>query len=125
VTDQDDVRRIALELPEVQERDDRFAFCVLNKGKQKDLAWVWMERPAPKAARIPRPDVLAIRVGGDAEKQALLAADPTKFFTEPHYNGFPAILVRLPEISPAELQELLTDAWRIQAARALVNTFDS
>ena len=125
MADQDDVRRIAVALPEVEERDDRFAFAVPNKGKLKDLAWIWLERPGPKQPRIPRPDVLAIRVSGDTEKQALLAADPTKFFTEPHYNGFPAVLVRLPEITPTELQELLTDAWRIQAPRALVKTFDS
>ena len=125
MADQDDVRRIAVALPEVQERDDRFAFAVPNKGKLKDLAWIWMERTAPKQPRIPRPDVLAIRVAGDPDKQALLAADPAKFFTEPHYNGFPAILVRLPAVAPDELQELLTDAWRLQAPRALVKEFDS
>jgi hypothetical protein len=125
VADQDDVRRIALGLPEVEENDDRFAFAVPAKGKMKDLAWIWMERPAPKAPRIPRPDVLAIRVDGEGGKQALLAADPAKFFTEPHYNGFPAVLVRLPTITAEELQELLTDAWRLQAPRALVKEFDS
>lgn len=124
MADQDDVRRIALELPEVVERDDRFAFAVPNKGKLKDLAWIWMERHGPKEPRVPRPDVVAIRVDGDVGKQALLASDPAKFFTEPHYNGFPAVLVRLPEITPAELQELLTDAWRLQAPRALVKEFD-
>jgi hypothetical protein len=124
VADQDDVRRIALELPEVVERDDRFAFAVPSKGKLKDLVWIWLERPEPKAPRIPRPDVVAIRVDGDASKQALLAADPAKFFTEPHYNGYPAVLVRLPAISSAELRELLTDAWRLQAPRALVKEFD-
>jgi hypothetical protein len=125
MADQDDVRRIALALPEVQESDDTFAFSVPNKGKDKGLAWIWMRREAPKTPRIPEPDVLAIRVNGDAEKQALLAADPTKFFTEPHYNGFPAILVRLSAISPEELAELLTEAWRIQAPRALVKAFEA
>jgi hypothetical protein len=50
----------------------------------------------------------------------LLAADPDKFFTEPHYNGFPAVLVRLPAIDTGELAELITDAWRCQAPHALV-----
>lgn len=54
-----------------------------------------------------------------AEKEELLAADPEKLFTEPHYNGFPAVLVRLPAIGAAELAELITDAWRCQAPRAL------
>jgi hypothetical protein len=125
VADQDDVRRIALELPEVHEAEDGFAFSVPNKGKDKGIAWVWMQRVTPKKPRVPQPEVLAVRVAGDAEKQALLAADPAKFFTEDHYNGFPAILVRLPAITPEELRELLTDAWRTQAPRALVATFDN
>jgi hypothetical protein len=63
--------------------------------------------------------VLAVRVASLAEKEELLAADPEKFFTEPHYNGFPAVLVRLPAIDADELAELITDAWRCQAPRAL------
>jgi hypothetical protein len=50
----------------------------------------------------------------------LLASDPDKFFTEPHYNGFPAVLIRLPAIEADELRELITDAWRCQAPRGLV-----
>jgi hypothetical protein len=120
VADQDDVRRIALELPEVREDDDHFAFSV---GK-KAIAWVWSKREAPKQPRVPEPGVLAIRVGGAAEKQALLGADEEKFFTEDHYNGFPAVLVRLAAVDEVELRELLTDAWRIQAPRALVKQHD-
>jgi hypothetical protein len=60
-------------------------------------------------------------VAGQGVKQELLASsNGGKFFTEPHYNGFPAILVRLPAIEEDELRELLTDAWRCQAPRALV-----
>lgn len=120
MADQAEVRRIALSLPEVEEAEDRFAFSVRGKA----IAWIWMERPAPKAPRIPRPDVLAIRVPNAAEKETLLGADPDKFFTEPHYNNFPAILVRLPTTTPTELRELLTEAWRTQAPKSLVKTFD-
>lgn len=49
MADQDDVRRLALELPEVTENDDRFAFSIGKKG----IAWVWLERSAPKAPRVP------------------------------------------------------------------------
>lgn len=49
--------------------------------------------------------------------------DPGKFFTEPHYNGFPAVLVRLPAIDAGELAELITDAWRCQAPRSLAADF--
>ena len=44
-------------------------------------------------------------------------ADPEKFFTEPHYNGFPAVLVRLPAVTAAELRQLLGEAYRCQAPR--------
>jgi hypothetical protein len=54
----------------------------------------------------------------------LLAADAAKFFTEPHYNGFPVVLVRLPAIGAGELAELITDAWRCQAPKALVDSFE-
>ena len=64
-----------------------------------------------------------MRVASLAEKEELLAADPEKFFTEPHYNGFPAVLVRLPAIDAGELGELITDAWRSQAPRALAAEF--
>jgi len=118
---QEDVRRIALSLPGTSEGQDHFAFSVENKGKQKGFAWVWMERAEPGQPRAPRPDVLAVRVRDQAEKAALLAGDPERFFTEPHYNGFPAVLVRLPRVTRAQLHRLLVDAWRCQAPRALVS----
>jgi hypothetical protein len=124
VATQDDVRRAALALPDTSEADDRFAFSVLNKGKAKGIAWVWHERVQPKKARVPNPDVVAIRVEDEAEKQALLAEDGDKFFTEPHYNGYPAILVRLAAIEADELEELIVDAWRCMAPKALVAAYD-
>lgn len=74
---------------------------------------------------MPRPDVLAVRVDGQGQKQMLLESDPATFFTTDHYNGYPAVLVRLPEVDNTELAELLTDAWRVQAPRALVKQFDA
>jgi len=120
VATQKDVREIALALPGVREDDDRFAFSVEHGGKANGLAWVWLERLAPNQPRVPRPDVLAVRVANQDEKAARLAGAPEKFFTEPHYNGFPAVLVRLPEITRAELRKLIGDAWRCQAPRPLV-----
>jgi hypothetical protein len=124
MADQADVRRIALSLPETGEADDRFAFSVEHRGKQKGFAWVWQERIAPKKPRVPNPEVLAVRVADEGDKQMLIAADAEKFFTEPHYNGFPAVLVRLPAIGVDELEELLIDGWRCQAPRALVEEFE-
>ena len=71
------------------------------------------------------PDVIAVRVANKGDKEALLAADSDKFFTEPHYNGFPAILVRLAAIDPDELEELLVDAWRCMSPAALVKAYDA
>ena len=116
---QEDVRLVALSLPETSESADHFGFGVRSKGKVRQFAWAWNERIELKKPRVPNPEVLAVRVASLAEKAELLAADPQKFFTEPHYNGFPAVLVRLPAIGGGELAELITDAWRCQAPRAL------
>jgi len=55
VADQSDVRRVALSLPGTSEVEDRFAFSVHNKGKQKGFAWVWAERVEPKNPVSPGP----------------------------------------------------------------------
>ena len=120
-----DVRRIAMALPDTVEGEDRFAFSVLDKGKAKGFVWVWMERVEEKKPRVPNKGVVAIRVPNQAEKEMLLASDSDKFFTEPHYNGFPAVLVRLQAIGRAELRELIVEAWRTQAPRTLVSDYDA
>ena len=116
---QADVRRIALSLPETEQEGNRFAFAVRNRGKLKGFVWVWLERVTPKKPRVPNPDVIAVRVANLSEKDLMVSSEPTKFFTEPHYNGFPAVLVRLAEVSAGELRDLITDAWRCQAPPAL------
>lgn len=121
----EDVRRICGGLPDTTEGADRLTFSVVNKGKEKGLAWIWMQRAAPKEPRVPRPDVLAVRISGEEEKAALISTLPEVFFTEPHYNGFPAILVRLGAIEVEQLEDLLVAAWRIQAAKSLVREFDA
>jgi hypothetical protein len=78
-----------------------------------------MERVTPKKPRVPQPSVIAVRVASLADKDVLLALDPAKLFTEPHYNGFPAVLVRLPAVSARELKPIITEAWRCQAPKDL------
>jgi hypothetical protein len=113
---QDDVRRIALSLPETTEDPDGFRFFV--DGKQ--FAWSWMERVEPKRSRVPNHEVIAVRVAGEMDKQVLLDLDPSVFFTEPHYEGYPAVLVRLPAIDMELLREVLTRAWRSRAPKRLL-----
>src|SRR5262245_6373018 len=116
-----DVRRIALSLPETEESKVDFAFSVLVKGKWKGFAWSWKERINPKKPRVPNLGVLAVRTANLVDKDLLIAAEPTKFFTEPHYDGFPAVLVRLDAVTARELRPLLQDAWRSIAPKELTN----
>jgi len=115
MADQSDVRRLALALPETTEDANGFRFFVA--GKQ--FAWAWMERPDPRRARVASRDAIAVSVAGELEKETLIEMDPRVFFTEPHYDGYPAILVRLREIDEPLLEKLLRDAWRLRAPRRL------
>lgn len=112
---QADVRRIALTLPGTVEEPGHFKFGVPVKGKVKGYAWVWLERIDPRKARIPNPGVLALRVRSLEVKALMLAAEPDKFFTEPHYNGYPAVLLRLSAVRVPEMRTLLREAWEVVA----------
>ena len=113
------VRKIALSFPGAVEAGDRFAFSVPAKGKHKGFLWTWNERVDPKKPKVPNDGVIAVRVANNAAKDMLIAAEPEKFFTEPHYNGFPAVLVRLKKVTVADLRVLIEDAWRCQAPKEL------
>lgn len=119
MVEEDEWRRIAGALPEAV--GDRSGFGVGGKG----FAWVYQQKVAGQKGRVERRDVLAVRVASLEEKDALLAADPAKFFTDDHYAGFPAVLVRLAAIEADELAELLADAWRTRAPRRLVKEWDA
>jgi len=119
MADASDVRRIALSFPEAVQRNS--SFDVHDKG----FAWFYPEKVPGQRGRVERMDVLVVRIADEGEKAALLAADPEKFFTTPHYNGYPAILVRLPAIDTDELTELLSDAWHLRAPKKLVTEFDA
>jgi len=113
---QDDVRRIALGFPETTEDSTSFRFFV--DGKQ--FVWAWNERVDPKRARVANSEVIAVRVGNEFEKESLIDMSPDVFFTEPHYDGYPAILVRLPAIDLDLLGVILGDAWRLRAPKRLL-----
>jgi hypothetical protein len=111
---------IALELPET----------TWNGGSEvkvagKSIIWSWLERVDPKKARVLNPDVLVVFVESEDVKYGLADAEPEKFFTEPHYDGYRAVMVRLGAVSDDELRDLITDAWRLRAPRALVKKFDA
>jgi hypothetical protein len=117
----DDVRRIVGELPETAEASPRNW-----RVRKKLIAW---ERPLRKAdyetlgADAPDGDILAARVADEGVKFALITDDPQVYFTTPHFDGYPAVLVRLAEFGVPELEELITEAWLAQAPKALSRKF--
>jgi hypothetical protein len=116
-----DVARVVAALPETSESTPRSW-----RVRKKLIVW---ERPLRKAdlealgADAPDGDILGARVADEGVKFALIADDPAVYFTTPHFDGYPAVLVRLSEIGVAELTELVTEAWLAQAPKTLVKTF--
>jgi len=116
VATRDDLRRIALALPETTGDEAGSSYSVAGKA----ICWTWMERVDPKKRRVPNPDVIAVRVAHKSEKELLIDMDPAVFFCEPHYDGYPAILVRLPAVEIETLEAILRDAWRTRAPKRLL-----
>jgi hypothetical protein len=121
VADADDVRRLALALPGVEEIDsDGFDFRVGGKG----FVWSYPER-RPGQRRVIRSDIAVLYVGDEAEKQALLLGEPRLFFTTPGYDGWPLLMLRLDEVDAGRLAELVLDAWRMRAPDELAAELDA
>jgi hypothetical protein len=120
----DDVRRIALGLPESTEGESHGTLAWRVKGKL--FAW---ERPLRKGDiaalgdRVPDGPVYATRTADEGVKLALIADDPRIYFTTPHFDGYAAVLFELDRIGIRELTELITDAWLAQAPRKLAESY--
>ena len=120
----DDVGRIAMGMPEASEREARG----LRQWRVKDKLFVW-ERPLRqsdyKALGDAAPDgpILGARVEHLGAKEALLANDEGVFFTTPHFDGYPIILVRLEPISVEDLDEVIVEAWLARAPERLAREY--
>jgi hypothetical protein len=96
---------------------------------KKLVAWERPLRPSDREALAasgvepPQGDILSVRVSDEGVKFALIADEPGVYFTTPHFDGYPAVLVRLAEISVRDLEELVTEAWLTQAPKKLVQEF--
>jgi hypothetical protein len=120
----DDVHRVALGLPEAEGRIARG----LHQWRVQDKLFVW-ERPLrPKEIEAlgddaPGGPILGARVEHLVAKEALLADDPRVFFTTPHFDGYPAILVRLETIADDDLEEVIVEAWLVRAPKRLAKAY--
>lgn len=124
MADWNDVRRIVMALPEVTEQESRGR----PGWRMRDKLVAW-ERPLRKtdlnALEMEPTDrpILGVRVPSEGEKHALVAADPEIYFTTPHFDGFPAVLVWLDRIGQDELRELLIEAWLTRAPKRMGEEF--
>jgi hypothetical protein len=109
---EDDVRRLALSLPATTEKPSYGT----PGFRVKDKLFARIREEG---------DVLAVWVEDEAEKDALIASEPDKFFTLPHYDGHPMVLVRFGAVDVDELEEVLTDSWRLRAPKRLREQFDA
>lgn len=117
----DDVRRLAAGLPESNEREE----C---SWRVRDKLFAW-RRPLRRrdidelGEQAPTGEVLAVRVPDEGAKQALLAEEPDIFFTTAHFDGYPAVLIRLDRLDQDELAELLGEAWACRAPKRILRAW--
>lgn len=120
----EDVQRIALELPEAEERVSRG----MRQWRVRDKLFVW-ERPLRRreiealGAEAPDGPILGARVEHLGAKEALLADDPSVFFTTAHFDGHPSVLVRLDRIAADDLDEVIVEAWLARAHSRLAQAY--
>src|SRR5438105_2709586 len=124
MADWDDVRRIALSLPETAEQP----MHGLPSWRVRKKLFAW-ERPL-RASELellgeaaPSGPILGARVEHLIAKEALLADDPEVYFTTPHFDGYPAVLVRLEEIDVDDLEEVIVEAWLARAPTRLAKEY--
>jgi hypothetical protein len=124
MADWDDVQRLALALPETDERLARER----RQWRVKDKLFVW-ERPLrlkeveELGEAAPDGPILGARVEHLGAKEALIADDPSVYFTTSHFKGSAAILVRLERIALAELEEVVVEAWLTRAPKRTMEAF--
>jgi hypothetical protein len=125
----EDVAEIALGLPEVAEEPVHGSRAW--KVRKKLFAW---ERPLrakeieqlgglePQGAA-PTGEILGVRVPGEEAKVAMLQSEPEIYFTTPHFDGYPSVLIRLERIPRADLEEAIVEAWLCRAPKRVAAAY--
>lgn len=119
----DDVRAIAMSLPGVSEDTSAQAGGLAWRTKAGTVAWEREPSKADLAAldklgrEWPGGAVVGVRTDDNETKDALIGSFPDAFFTIPHFDGYPAVLVKLDRIDPDQLAEVITDAWLVRAPK--------
>ena len=120
----DDVRRLALALPETEE--STMWGSMAWKVKKKLFVW---ERPLRKSDlaalgdAAPDGPILGIKVEHEIAKRALLESEPDLCFTTPHFDGHAIVLVKLDQVSEEDLADFVTEAWVCAAPAKLADSF--
>jgi hypothetical protein len=110
---EDDIRTIALRLPGASEQE---SYGGRPSWRTKPRMFVWLRD---------EPEALVVWVDSVEDKDALITSDPAKFFTTPHYDGHPVVLVNLDAVDVDEATELITDSWRLRAPKSLVKKWEA
>ncbi len=123
----DDVRRLVAAMPDTDEHAS-YGGHPSWRVHRKGFAWERPLRGADRAALggtapAEAEPVLGVLVADEGVKAALIADEPDVFFTTPHFDGYPAVLVRLERIPVLELAELVEDGWRARAPKRLLADF--
>lgn len=109
----DEIRSIALELPGTEERA---SYGGRPSWRTRARMFTWIRDD---------PEALVVWVDSEEEKHALIESEPEKFFTTPHYEGHPILLVRLEAVDRQEAEELVVESWRLRAPPSLVKRWDA
>jgi hypothetical protein len=121
----DDAARMAMALPDVTEglKWHNRTWIVAGKG------FVW-ERPLSKAdikrfgdETAPDGPFLAVKTADLGERQAIIAGNPTAFFTIAHFEGYPAFLIQLRKVTKKALREAIIDGWLACAPPKLAEAY--
>ncbi|HEX3906734.1 MAG TPA: MmcQ/YjbR family DNA-binding protein [Mycobacteriales bacterium] len=125
MADWEDVRRLALGLPETTERGSRDDH---PQWRVRDKLFVW-DRPLRRGDlealgdAAPGGPIVAARIADEGVKDALIAEDPDVYFTIPHFDGYLAILAQLDRIGVTDLEELIVEAWLLRAPKRVASTY--